>query len=204
MINSPSPAVQPEPQISIPDVSGIGEPADTENNWSADNNTEASMLAAASDDVSGASVTAGSGGGSNISAPTPPPAKTIEPTKPPAPTAKPSAAPSVSASPVSEAERVRNDKGETELYTNIESKQIDDASVVSFAVKDKEFYDNVINSSFADRSKIEENGDVVLYLTASEFADFTKVLRESEIDYTLMVLGKNDDVKVIMTVPENK
>lgn len=206
-MNTPAPVPEQEPEITLPAV-------------------EAEPTAVSPDYITGgASGASGGGASAQSEAPvdTPAPTVTPAPTATPAPTpaktpvpsasSKPAASskPSASSSPGKnlfdtlspEADRVRNENGETEIYAE-NAAQMEDASVIACAVKDEELYNKILNSAFADCSKIEENGDVVLYLTADEFTEYSKVLKDNKVDYTLTVLGKNDDVKVIVSVPKSK
>ena len=76
---------------------------------------------------------------------------------------------------------------------------MDDASVVSCEIKDKAVYDVLMSSALANCSKIDENGEVTLYFTGSEYIAFTDFLKANCLEYTLVVLGNNDDVKVLVT-----
>ncbi len=134
------------------------------------------------------------------------------PTPKPAPTSAPASVPSASASAATSSatpavaediEIKRNEDGATESYVE-RLAVMDDASVVSCMIDKDELYNKLMNSSLAICSKIEENGEVILYYTGSEFVEFTKFLKENDLDYTLMVLGKNEDVKVILHKPEDK
>jgi len=203
-MNTPAPEPEQEPRITLPAV-------------------EAEPTAAAPDYITGGAGGGGAAAQSEAPVDTPAPAATPAPAKTPTPTAaktpvpsassKPTASSKPSASSVSgknlfdtlspEADRVRNENGETEIYAE-KAAQMDDASVICCAVKDEELYNKILNSAFADCSKIEENGDIVLYLTADEFVEYSKILRDNKVDYTLSVLGKNDDVKVIISGSKSK
>ena len=71
--------------------------------------------------------------------------------------------------------------------------------VVSCEIKDKAVYDVLMSSALANCSKIDENGEVTLYFTGSEYIAFTDFLKANGLEYTLVVLGNNDDVKVLVT-----
>ena len=146
-----------------------------------------------------AAVTSGGGGGVNAGAAEP--TATPEPTENPKPTPEatpgasaPVATPSITAEP----KLGRNSKGETKAFAD-KSGSMDDASVVSCEIKDKAVYDVLMSSALANCSKIDENGEVTLYFTGSEYIAFTDFLKANGLEYTLVVLGNNDDVKVLVT-----
>lgn len=146
-----------------------------------------------------AAVTSGGGGGVNAGAAEP--TATPEPTENPKPTPEatpgasaPVATPSITAEP----KLGRNSKGETKAFAD-KSGSMNDASVVSCEIKDKAVYDVLMSSALANCSKIDENGEVTLYFTGSEYIAFTDFLKANGLEYTLVVLGNNDDVKVLVT-----
>lgn len=146
-----------------------------------------------------AAVTSGGGGGVNAGAAEP--TATPEPTENPKPTPEatpgasaPVATPSITAEP----KLGRNSKGETKAFAD-KSGSMDDASVVSCEIKDKAVYDVLMSSALANCSKIDENGEVTLYFTGAEYIAFTDFLKANGLEYTLVVLGNNDDVKVLVT-----
>lgn len=233
-VSSPAPTSKPyvTPNIILPDIGSVmssnsssgvvipDNPApDTFDIGSYDASSDSSNAGRTSDNPSD---TPGGGGGGNANVA---PAMTSsggeaansaaeapKPTQKPVPTAVPTKAPAAAkatenpaATPVAthNVNLDRNEKGETALFTE-KASEMQDASVVSCSVSSNEVYDELMNSSMAECSKIESNGDVILYFTDSEFVEFTKFLKENDLDYTLMVLGKNEDVKVILHGPETK
>ena len=144
-----------------------------------------------------AAVTSGGGGGGSAaeSTVTPEPTENPKPTPEATPGASaPVATPSITAEP----KLGRNSKGETKAFAD-KSENMDDASVVSCEIKDKAVYDVLMSSALANCSKIDENGEVTLYFTGSEYIAFTDFLKANGLEYTLVVLGNNDDVKVLVT-----
>lgn len=142
--------------------------------------------------------------GMSASVPTeaPKPVKTAAPTT----TADAAAAPTATAIPLLaplKEEVKRNENGETELYVE-KALLMENASIVECTIESREMYNDIIRSSMVLCSKLEENNDLIVYLTGSEFAEFTKFLKENDLDYTLMSLGNNEDVKVILHAPKEE
>lgn len=145
-----------------------------------------------------AAVTSGGGG---VSAGAAEPTATPEPTENPKPTPEPTpgaSSPVATPSITTEPKLGRNSKGETKAFAD-KSENMDDASVVSCEIKDKAVYEVLMSSALANCSKIDENGEVTLYFTGSEYIAFTDFLKANGLEYTLVVLGNNDDVKVLVT-----
>lgn len=206
----------PEPEVRIPNS------FDSSDNWNAESssaNTPAEPLTdSAPEKITGgggsasAGMSVGGGGGSaSASVPAMTPAPTAKPASKPDAAVLPNMTPKPSSGPkptaaignVSDADRSRNENGETELFVQ-KASEMEDASVVSCVIKDSELFGSIINSSYADCSKLEENGDVVLYLTSDEFIEFSKILNDNDLSYSLMVLGKTDNVKVLLSASDTK
>ncbi len=200
------------PRIILPDVaSGMTSP------------TYVDPDSVTSDDGSGTNDTpavasAGTGDDDNSAVASPSPTATPKPSAKPSPTPKPSptAAPSTSATPKPSTSAspkpsssaapatsasaapnlVRNDKGETEAYAS-KSADMEDASVISCVIESNDIYNSLMNSAFANCSKVDDEG-TTLYLDGDEYVKFTEFLKENNLTYRLVILGKNNDVKVIV------
>ncbi len=93
----------------------------------------------------------------------------------------------------------RNDKGETEAFAQ-KANSMDKASVISCEITDKNVLNKLLESDLANCSKIDPaTGEITLYYTGDEYLKFTGFLKENKLSYSLVVLGSNDDVKVIVT-----
>ncbi len=138
--------------------------------------------------------------------PTPRPTATPKTTAapPPTATAKPgtTAAPSATLKPGStkEADRKRSADGETAEYAE-KAKSMENASVITCEVTDKAVLDEIMNSSLADCSKIDKNGEITLYFGKDDYQAFTDYMKEKGLNYSLVSLGSGDDVKV--TIKDN-
>lgn len=132
---------------------------------------------------------------------TPKQSSTPKTTATPAPTstAKPgtTAAPAATLKPGSnkEADRKRSADGETAEYTE-KAKNMANASVITCEVTDKTVLDEIMNSSLADCSKIDKNGEITLYFGKDDYQSFTDYMKEKNLSYSLVSLGSGDDVKV--------
>ena len=91
---------------------------------------------------------------------------------------------------------MRNDKGKTEAYAS-KSADMEDASVISCVIESNDIYNSLMNSAFANCSKVDDEG-TTLYLDGDEYVKFTEFLKENNLTYRLVILGKNNDVKVIV------
>ncbi len=160
-------------------------------------------------DTSAASAT------SAIAAPTSKPDATAAPTSTPMATPRPlitsaggaasssdvaeasgfSAAPSSTATPNPKHER--NDKGETEAYAE-KFDIMDEATIISCEIEDREIYNLLMNSELADCSKVDENGETTLYFEFEEYVKFKEFLEENNLTYELVTLGSSQDVMVII------
>ncbi len=133
---------------------------------------------------------------------TPTPTETPKTTATPSPTAtaKPgtTAAPSATLKPGStkEADRKRSADGETAEYTE-KAKDMANASVITCEITDKAVLDEIMNSSLADCSKVDKNGEITLYFGKDDYQAFTDYMKEKNLSYSLVSLG-GDDVKVIV------
>ena len=77
---------------------------------------------------------------------------------------------------------------------------MDKASVISCEITDKNVLNKLLESDLANCSKIDPaTGEITLYYTGDEYLKFTGFLKENKLSYSLVVLGSNDDVKVIVT-----
>lgn len=170
--------------------------ADTSSAGGGSANTGAASMTISSDSAGNEQITAES------PKPTQKPVPTAAPTKAPA-DSKATEKPNTVSASGENIDIKRNENGETESFVE-KAAVMDDASVVSCSVSSDEVYNKLMSSSLVSCSKIEESGDVIIFFAGSEFVEFTKFLKENDLDYTLMVLGKNEDVKVILHGPEMK
>lgn len=172
--------------------------------------------------VSAASTISGSAGGGERTTTAPATAKpsaTTVPTASASATAAPSASASATTAPSASANASasaspsltkdpnataapgvkRNDKGETEEFAQ-KANSMDKASVISCEITDESVLNKLLESDLAKCSKIDpETGEITLYYSGDEYLTFTGFLRENKLSYSLVVLGSNDDVKVIVT-----
>lgn len=144
----------------------------------------------------------GGGGGSNGggAAVVPTPAPTSSPTQKPAdPTDSPApvATPATTAKP----ELARNDKGETDLYRK-KASNMSKASVVSCVIDKQDVFDALMNSALVNCSKIDESGEIIIYLTSDEYTTFAKFVKDNDVAYKLVSLGDNNDVKIVLDAPD--
>ena len=156
--------------------------------------------------------------GNTASTAAPAPTETPKPTVEPAPTATPkttatpsptatakpgtTAAPTATLKPGStkEADRKRSADGETAEYTE-KSKDMANASVITCEITDKAVLDEIMNSTLADCSKVDKNGEITLYFGKDDYQAFTDYMKEKNLSYSLVSLGSGEDVKV--TVKDN-
>lgn len=194
------------PEIVLPDVSNFVKPVANPTPVPVAPKTEEPVVSAfdnTSDGGGGGGGTPGGSGGSGgsggtIVAPSPDP--TLMPTeKPSEPTGSPMpvATPETTTKPVLD----RNSKGETKAYTNIASK-MDGASVVSCVIEDQRVLDVLLNSALMNCSKIDDLGEITLYLTSDEYTIFAKFVKDNNVEYNLISLGDKNDVKIVLQAPD--
>ena len=83
---------------------------------------------------------------------------------------------------------VRNDKGETEAYAS-KSADMEDASVISCVIESNDIYNSLMNSAFANCSKVDDEG-TTLYLDGDEYVPVHRVFKGEQSDLSSGHSGK--------------